>query len=397
VLPDLRVPRPPALKSGSGLGLVLGPRDLDQRDRGAAAPGRPDGLSRSGWGHASRAPLGGLDAWRLALLLGVVRRPGGVGKPGGLLLAGQLEQRLDRPGRAIHPLRRITDGREAAGDGVDGEPLRLAAGHLVPVQGRRDTGIGGRADGVGRGDGPILRVLVVVEEDPVPLLLPPLGGGDLGSPSLHLPREGDRGPAHLGVGPAPLDPAVDVEAPRAGGLRPAREAVVFQHLPCDQGNLADLGPGDGRHRVEVDPELVGVVEVVRPHRVRVEVDAAQIDDPEQLCRVPDHDLLGGAAGGEAQLDGLDPFRPRLGRALLKEGLAAGALDEALERHRPPVDPANRALGDGRVVVDELELGVPGLGKEDLARVGDDDLAAPDLQDLDLVRHANDSNSERATF
>ena len=38
------------------------------------------------------------------------------------------------------------------------------------------------------------------------------------------------------------------------------------------------------HRVEVDPQLVGVVEVLGPDRVRVEVDAAEVDDPGQPGR-----------------------------------------------------------------------------------------------------------------
>ena len=43
------------------------------------------------------------------------------------------------------------------------------------------------------------------------------------------------------------------------------------------------------------------------------------------------------------------------------------------------DAAQGALGNGRVVRDEIELRVAGLGKEDLAGVGDHDLAAGDLQ------------------
>ena len=75
--------------------------------------------------------------------------------------------------------------------------------------------------------------------------------------------------------------------------------MVLQHLPGDQRDLDDLPPGDAGHRVEVDPQLVGVVEVLGAHRVRVEVDAAEVDHPGERRGVADDDLVGERAGGVA--------------------------------------------------------------------------------------------------
>jgi hypothetical protein len=129
-----------------------------------------------------------------------------------------------------------------------------------------------------------------------------------------------------------------------------------------------------------------VVEVGGPDRVRVEVDAAEVDHPDELGGVVDDDLLGGAAGGEAQLDGVDPVRARLGGPLLEEGLLLRPVDEPLQRHRAPVDAAHRALCDCEVVAHQVQLGQPGTRKEHLVRVGDRDLAPGDLEHFLASRH-----------
>ena len=51
-------------------------------------------------------------------------------------------------------------------------------------------------------------------------------------------------------------------------------------------------PGAG---IEVDAQLVGMIEVVGAHGVRVQVDAAEVHDPEELRRVAHDDLVRGAA------------------------------------------------------------------------------------------------------
>src|SRR5690242_6759776 len=69
-----------------------------------------------------------------------------------------------------------------------------------------------------------------------------------------------------------------------------------------------------------------------------------------------------------------------GRALLKERLALGAGDVALEDERPAGDAAQRAVRDGGIVLREIQLRVPGSRKKDLVRVGDRHLAAGDFDD-----------------
>ena len=137
-----------------------------------------------------------------------------------------------------------------------------------------------------------------------------------------------------------------------------------------------------------------MVEVLGPDRVRVEVDAAEVGDPGQPGRVVDDDLVGGPAGRERQRRGPDEVGHVLRRPLLEERLPGGAVDEPLERHRPAAGAAQRAVGDGQVVVDEVELRVAGLREVDLPRVRDRDLAPVDPEDLLFRRHADTIHRRR---
>src|SRR5206468_4448941 len=125
---------------------------------------------------------------------------------------------------------RIAHLCEPVRDRGDGEGFGFTAGDLIPGQRRRDPGIGGRTDRVGGGDRAVLRILVVIEEDAVTFFFPPAAGGDLGGTPFDFTSEGNRGAADLRECPAWLDPAIDVEASRAGGLGPAGQAKIIEDL-----------------------------------------------------------------------------------------------------------------------------------------------------------------------
>ena len=124
-----------------------------------------------------------------------------------------------------------------------------------------------------------------------------------------------------------------------------------------------------------------MLEVAAADGVRVEVDAAEVHDPGQRRAVVEHDLVGRPAGREGELDGPNEVRDRLRRPLLEERLALGAVHEALERHGPVEDAAQRAIGDGEVVLDQLQLRDAGLGEIELGGVADLHLVAVEIEDL----------------
>src|SRR5262249_239783 len=149
-------------------------------------------------------------------------------------------------------------------------------------------------------DGAVLGVLVVVEEDAVALLLPPLAGRDFGSAPLDFPREGECRAPHLRERPAGGDARVHVDSPRARGLRPAHEAEVCQYPSHRTGYGLELRPFHARHGIEVDPELVGMLEVLRAHGMRVKLEAPEVRHPGERRRTAWDHLLGDAAGREAK-------------------------------------------------------------------------------------------------
>ena len=96
--------------------------------------------------------------------------------------------------------------------------------------------------------------------------------------------------------PARLDAHVHVHAARAARLRPAARGRAPRAAPSPRARRARTSaqatPGPG---IEIDAQLVGVLEVGRAHRVRVQLDAAEVHDPGEPGRVVDDHLLGGAA------------------------------------------------------------------------------------------------------
>ncbi len=228
------------------------------------------------------------------------------------------------------------------------------------------------------------------------LLLPPLARRELRRAPLHLARERQGRAPHLIEAPAALDPHVHVHAARARRLGPAAQAVLGEHVAHDQRHAPHVVPAHARAGIEVDPQLVGMVEVIGPHRVRVQIDAPEVDDPEELRGVAHHDLARRAPGGEAELHRLDPVGTPLGRPLLEERLLLRAIHVALEDDRPRRDPAQRSLGHRGVVLREIELGVAGPREEHLLRVGDHHLAARDFEDR-LLRFRHGQSLAESAF
>ena len=196
----------PAVQPGHRLGLAGRAGDLDQRHRRAAR-------GRSGRSVVAREPAAPRPslcrprtAGRSSRLLGCTRGcspacfskcggHGASGSPAASSAAASSSSRSSEPTAASMPSAGSPISAYRRGTGVDGERGRIAAWHLVPAQRRRHPGVRRRPDGVGRGDGPVLGVLVVVDEDAVPLFLPPARGRLLRRAALDLPGQRDGGAA----------------------------------------------------------------------------------------------------------------------------------------------------------------------------------------------------------
>ena len=216
---------------------------------------------------------------------------------------------------------------------------RVDVRHFVPLQRTRDARVRQRADGVRGRDGAVARVLVVVDEDAVALFLPPPRRRQRGDAALDLAADREGGAAHVRECPLRLDAYVDVDAARAGCLRIAAVAELREDVAHAHRHLAHVGERGFGRRIEVDPQLVGMVDVVGAYRPGVEVEASEVDHPGEIGSSLADDEVRAAAAGERDACGAHAVGQLLRRSLLEERLAGRALQEALQHHRPAADAA----------------------------------------------------------
>jgi len=109
----------------------------------------------------------------------------------------------------------------------------------------------------------------------------------------------------------------------------------------------------------------------------MQLEAGEVRQPGEIGRMARHDLVGAAAGREADRGHLEPVGAVRRRALLEEELVADAVGVADQHAGAPARAAQRPLGDGEVVVHQVELPDLRLRKQQLGRVRDDDVTAVD--------------------
>ncbi len=160
-----------------------------------------------------------------------------------------------------------------------------------------------------------------------------------------------------------------------GRLRISPQPQPFQLLPRGQGRLAH-GPKRGPlRRVEIQD---GVVEVFqRPHARGPDVlrDRGELDGIEQRVEIATNDTFHLLAF-DFQRHRPDTLRHRPCRFLLVEHLTGDPVGVTLQRERAIGDHGKDRRRHRQVVAEQLPLGHPVVGPEDLRRVGD--LEAPAL-------------------
>ena len=262
------------------------------------------------------------------------------------------------------------------------------------VNGAETRSVGPRAHRVGPGDRAVPGVRVVVQEDAVALVRPPLARRQVGQTPLDLAGNGERRAPHLVEGPARADSDVHVNAAGARGLRPAHETDLFQDLSQHAGDGLELRPLHAGRGIEVQSELVGMLEVLGSHRERVELQARLAGHPGEGRGVAGDDLLLGPPRGKSNEGDLDPGRTRDGRPSLPVRLAVDSVGVADEHVRPPSRAAQGPRRDREVVVDDVEPGEAGLGKEDLRGIGHPDLVPPHVEHGRLYRSRHGHRGRR---
>src|SRR5207248_10125844 len=103
----------------------------------------------------------------------------------------------------------------------------------------------------------------------------------------------ERRAAHLDECPAPLEADDDVNAARSGGLGPSGEPEVVKGGTHNAGDLLQLWPLDAWNRIEGHTQFVGMIEIVRAHGMRMELEAGEVGHPRERGGIARHDFLGG--------------------------------------------------------------------------------------------------------
>ena len=163
---------------------------------------------------------------------------------------------------------------------------------------------------------------------------------------------------------------------------------------------SNVAPSPG---VEVEVHVVGPVDVVALRVPLVQVDAPEIDHPQQRRHVVDHREVDDVPVAVIDRAGADPVRPRRRRALHEEERPGGAVRISLHHHRAVADVREQDGRDVGVVLDQAALRDPALRPERLAQVGQAHLLAGDGQrrvidvggNLDARRVAAFANRVRA--
>ena len=184
-----------------------------------------------------------------------------------------------------------------------------------------------------------------------------------------------RRPAH--------DRDVDVDAARAGRLRERRHPELLEGLVHRERGLAHRRERRARHRIEVEVHVVRAVDVVAARVPGVQIDAAEVHDPEERGEVLDHREVDDLARRSAR-----PSRSRSspgagdGACFMKKNFPAAPFGIALHDHRPVLQVRKQVRRDVRVVAEQVALGDRRLLPEDFAEIRQPDRPAAGL-DVDV--------------
>ena len=206
-----------------------------------------------------------------------------------------------------------------------------------------------------------------------PFLLPP-GGGDLvRHPPLQFAGGGDHGMPHVEELAGGFDRREHMQPPVAGGLDEGLQPGLGQHGPQFlRGRNRVLESGAGL-RVQVDPELVGVVRVAGPRRPGVEDHGVHLHRPDRGGDLVNHELGMRAAARVDHHDRAHEVRGALGGFFEKNCSPSTVAAEPLERHGTVAVRRQESVPDVDDVPGEVQLGEPELRPQHPAGAGDPQL------------------------
>jgi hypothetical protein len=164
---------------------------------------------------------------------------------------------------------------------------------------------------------------------------------------------------------------------RSGRLRERLHAETFERVAHEERGLAHRLERSPRNRIKIEVQIVGTIDVVAACVPWVQIDAAEVHDPQQRREILHHGKIDDVARRVLDRARLDPFRTRRRRALHEEALARRAVRIALHHHRTIDEVRQERRCDVGVILQEIALGQAELGPEDLAQIGETHFARTD--------------------
>src|ERR1700689_2613666 len=101
---------------------------------------------------------------------------------------------------------------------------------------------------------------------------------------------------------------MNMHSARAAGLRPAAQSHFLKerlHLQTDGSNIV---PTHARSGIKIDAQLVGMVQISRSNRMRVQLNASQVHNPGQSGSVVHDEFFRCSAGRKSQGNSAKPVR-----------------------------------------------------------------------------------------
>ena len=259
----------------------------------------------------------------------------------------------------------VTVRSDDAGHGAHREVGRRDVTQLRPRHRHRDRRTRQRPRRIRRGDRPVAVRLVEVDEHLLAAqLLPPLRRHQIGQPTLQLARNADDTVTHVEELPRRRDACIHMDATVAGRLDERCEPQRLHELLERERRLDGISEIAPRLRVEVDAQLVRIVVVLGAHGPRMKRHRVHLHAPGEHRGLVEDELLVRPGARVRAHHTARVTRRTLGRVLAEERLVRQPLRVTLQRDRPIAAPAQKRLGHGEHILDEVELRHPVVGIDD---------------------------------
>ena len=149
-------------------------------------------------------------------------------------------------------------------------------------------------------------------------------------------------------------------------------AQILERIAQQEGRLPHPVEGGAGHGVQIEVQIVGAVDVVAARIPLVQVDAAEVDHPQERRQILHDGKVDHTARGVLDGARVDPARARRRRPLHEEEGAGRPVGIPLHHHGAIPEMGKQDRGNLDVVLQQITLGQPQSRPERLEEIGQGD-------------------------